>query len=195
MTMRDTGLLALRLTLGGYLAAHGAQKLFGSFDGPGLDAAGAGFDHLGLRPGKGMAALAAGSELVGGVLTAAGAASPAGPVAIAGAMAAASSVHGDKGPLSANGGYELPMTNLAAALALATTGPGRYSIDGLTGLRLPPALAKLMLAGTAALSAYSISRVVTTRRARATELATSTPATTAMSTGDAEHVTEEPTHS
>jgi putative oxidoreductase len=36
--MRDTALLGLRLTVGGYLAAHGAQKLFGAFGGRGLEA-------------------------------------------------------------------------------------------------------------------------------------------------------------
>lgn len=64
--MRDTGLLGLRLTLGSYLAVHGAQKLFGSFDGPGLEKVAAGFEHSGLRPGKAMALLAGGSEFFGG---------------------------------------------------------------------------------------------------------------------------------
>src|SRR6478752_2655631 len=57
-----------RAVLGGYIAIHGAQKLFGAMDGPGLDAAGAGFHAMGLTPGRQFAALAAGSELVGGVL-------------------------------------------------------------------------------------------------------------------------------
>ncbi len=134
--MRDTGLLSLRLTLGGYLAVHGAQKLFGHFDGPGLDKAGAGFEHMGLRPGKAFATLAATSELGGGLLTAAGLGYPVGPVAIAGAMAVASAVHSDKGAMGQKGGYELPLTNMAAAVALALTGPGRYSLDSALGFRL-----------------------------------------------------------
>lgn len=56
--MRNIALLVLRATLGGYLAGHGAQKLFGSFGGPGLDATGAGFEQLGLTHGRTMAALA-----------------------------------------------------------------------------------------------------------------------------------------
>ncbi len=35
--MRDVTLLGAGLVLGGYLAVHGAQKLFGAFGGPGLD--------------------------------------------------------------------------------------------------------------------------------------------------------------
>jgi putative oxidoreductase len=162
--MRDSALLGLRLTLGGYLAAHGAQKLFGSLDGPGLEKTGAGFEHLGLRPGKAFATLAGGSELAGGLLTAAGAASPVGPLAIAGAMAVASATHADKGPMIQKGGFELPATNLAAAVALLAIGPGRYSFDRVTGLRLPRALTRLAVLGATALTAFSAFQVVMTKR-------------------------------
>ena len=123
--MRDVILLGSRLVLGAYLAVHGAQKLFGAFGGPGLDKAGAGFDRIGLTPGKPMAALAGATELGGGLLTAAGVADPAGPLAIMGAMTVASATHRASGPLAANRGFELPLTNLAAAAALAASGPGR----------------------------------------------------------------------
>jgi putative oxidoreductase len=126
--MRDTALLGARLVLGGYLAVHGAQKLFGLFGGRGLDATGAGFERIGLTPGKPMAALAGASELGGGLLTATGLAAPLGPVALIGTMVVASATHRAKGPLAANGGFELPLTNLAAAAALAAAGPGRFSI-------------------------------------------------------------------
>ena len=131
--MRDVILLGSRLVLGAYLAVHGAQKLFGAFGGPGLDKAGAGFDRIGLTPGKPMAALAGATELGGGLLTAAGVADPAGPLAIMGAMTVASATHRASGPLAANRGFELPLTNLAIAAALAASGPGR--------LRLSPPLA------------------------------------------------------
>ncbi len=80
--MRNAALLGTRLVLGSYLAVHGAQKLFGVFGGAGLEKAGAGFDRIGLRPGKQMAAAAGITELGGGLLTAAGIADPAGPLAI-----------------------------------------------------------------------------------------------------------------
>lgn len=127
--MRNAYLLATRLVVGSYLAVHGAQKLFGAFGGNGLDKTAAGFERMGLRPGKPMAVAAGVTELGGGVLTAAGIADPAGPLAIMGTMAVATTVHREKGPLSARGGFELPLTNLVAAAALTAAGPGRFRIS------------------------------------------------------------------
>jgi putative oxidoreductase len=177
--MRDAALLGLRLTLGGYLAAHGAQKLFGTFDGPGLEKAAVGFEHMGLKPGKAFATLAAGSEFAGGILTAVGAAHPVGPVAVAGAMTVASVTHADKGPLLQKGGFELPASYLAAALALAAHDPDHYSFDRLTGLRLPKGLVRATVAGAAALTIYSTARVVQTKRAARAEAPSSPEATRA----------------
>lgn len=95
---RDLLILATRTVVGGYLAAHGAQKLFGAFGGPGMDATVAGFRRLGLRPAPLTARVAAISEFGGGVLTAAGAAHPLGPITISGAMTVASVTHRAKGP-------------------------------------------------------------------------------------------------
>ncbi|MPY94992.1 MAG: DoxX family membrane protein [Acidimicrobiia bacterium] len=154
--MRNLALLGLRATLGGYLAAHGAQKLFGSFGGYGLEGTGAFFANLGLTPGKEMAAVAGATELGGGVLTALGLADPLGPVAIAGTMAAASTTHLPKGPFAANGGFELPLTNLAAALALAAVGPGRIRLGG----RLSAPMSVLVTLTAVGASAYAASRVI-----------------------------------
>jgi uncharacterized membrane protein YphA (DoxX/SURF4 family) len=101
--MRSALLLGARAVVGGYLAVHGAQKLFGAFGGPGLDKAAAGFERIGLAPGRQMAALAGVTELGGGLLTAAGLADPAGPLAIIGAMTVAAATHRANGPLAAKG--------------------------------------------------------------------------------------------
>jgi len=158
--MRDVMLLGTRLVLGSYLAVHGAQKLFGAFGGPGLERAGAGFERIGLTPGKPMAALAGATELGGGLLTIAGVADPAGPLAIIGAMTVASATHRASGPLAANRGFELPLTNLAAAAALAAAGPGRFRIGPPLSRRLTTAA----VAGGAVLAAASLAKMLTAAR-------------------------------
>jgi putative oxidoreductase len=161
--MRDVMLLGTRLVLGGYLAVHGVQKLFGAFGGPGLERAGAGFDRIGLTPGKPMAALAGATELGGGLLTAVGVADPVGPLAIMGAMTVASATHRASGPLAANRGFELPLTNLAAAAALAASGPGRFRLSPPLGRRLTA----VVVAGGALLAAGSLTKMLIAARDQA----------------------------
>jgi putative oxidoreductase len=60
--------LPLRLVLGLIFFAHGSQKLFGLFGGPGLNAAGAGFEQMGFAPGMLWAFLTGAMELGGGIL-------------------------------------------------------------------------------------------------------------------------------
>jgi putative oxidoreductase len=175
--MRNYALLATRLVLGSYLAVHGAQKLFGSFGGPGLEKAGAGFDRIGLSPGKQMAAAAGITELGGGLLTVAGIADPAGPLAIVGAMSIAATTHRAKGPLSAKGGFELPLTNLAAATALVAAGPGKFRL----GPPLPRPLAVAATVGGGLLAAGLVAKMLT-----AAPAAPATPASQAESAGQAQ---------
>src|SRR5207244_5905534 len=66
--MLDAGLLVLRLVVGALLAGHGAQKMFGWLDGPGLQGAAGMVESLGFRPGRQWAMLASLAELVGGIL-------------------------------------------------------------------------------------------------------------------------------
>ena len=129
--MRNVALLGTRLVVGSYLAVHGAQKLFGTFGGSGLDKAGAGFDRIGLRPGR--------------------------TIAIMGAMSVAATTHRAKGPLNARGGFELPLTNLAAAATLAAVGPGKFRI----GPSLPRPLAVAAAAGGGLLAAGLVARMLT----------------------------------
>jgi putative oxidoreductase len=44
--MKDAGLLAVRAVGGALLAGHGAQKLFGAFEGPGLRGTATGMEML-----------------------------------------------------------------------------------------------------------------------------------------------------
>ena len=86
--MANLGVLVLRATMGGLLAGHGAQKLFGSFNGPGLESTSEFMEMLGLNPGRPWAYLAGLSEL-GGALTVLGFLNPLGPLGIIGSMAMA----------------------------------------------------------------------------------------------------------
>jgi putative oxidoreductase len=154
--MRHVGLFIARVVFGTYLAVHGVQKLFGAFGGHGLDATGKVFAGLGLRPATPTAALAGLSEFGGGVLTATGIADPLGPLMIAGTMAVASTVHRRQGPLAQNGGFELPLTNLAMSLALMSSGTGVLRL----GPRLSRPLLRASLLGGVALAAVSIAQLL-----------------------------------
>jgi putative oxidoreductase len=157
--MRHLGLLATRTIFGSYLAVHGAQKLFGTFGGGGLEATGAAFESLGMKPGKAMAALAGASEFGGGILTATGIAEPLGPLTIAGTMVVASATHRKQGPLMQNGGFELPLTNFAVAVALLSSGMGRYRL----GPRLPSSLVRLAVVGGTVLATVSLAQLLSAR--------------------------------
>src|SRR4051812_2093695 len=86
VTAADVGLLGLRITLGGLLAGHGAQKLFGLFGGFGLAGVAGWLESLGMKPGRFWALLAGGSEFGSGLLIAAGFLNPLGPIGLFGPM-------------------------------------------------------------------------------------------------------------
>ena len=139
--------LVLRATLGGLLAGHGAQKLFGWFNGPGMEGTTGFVEMLGLKPGRPWAYLAGVSEFGGGILTLLGFLNPVGPLGVIGSMAMATmTAHKGKPIWVTEGGAELPVTNIAAATALILNGPGKYSLDRALGVRLPGWLAPLGLA-------------------------------------------------
>ncbi len=120
--------------MGLLLVGHGSQKLFGLFGGPGLDGAGGFFHSLGFRPGKPMAIVAGASEAGAGALLVLGLLTPLASAAVIGTLVVAGSVHWAGGLWAQNSGYELALLYVAAAVALAFTGPGSYSLDGAIGL-------------------------------------------------------------
>src|SRR4051794_5141893 len=133
----DLGLLVLRLALGGLLFAHGAQKLFGWWGGPGLAGTTGMFgSHLRLRPASFWALVGTLSETGGGLLVALGLLTPLGAAAMVAAMLMAVNVHWPRF-FAQNGGYEYPLLVLLSALAVDLTGPGAYSLDAQLGLALP----------------------------------------------------------
>jgi putative oxidoreductase len=111
---------------------------------------------MGLRPGHLWARAAGGSEFGGGLLTALGLLSPLGSIAVIGAMLVAwTKGHWGKPIWATAGGAELPLTNAAIATALLLTGPGRFSLDGTLGIRLPRWVILPALVGMAATVAHT----------------------------------------
>jgi putative oxidoreductase len=147
----DVAFLIVRLIVGLALAAHGAQKLFGWFGGPGLRATAGAFENLGFRPGVIFAWMAGLGEIGGGLLTLLGLGGALGPVLIVLVMiVAVGAVHISKGFFISNGGWELNAAYVAGALAIAFGGDGAYSLDNALNLALLTQPRQIWLAFAAA---------------------------------------------
>jgi putative oxidoreductase len=111
--------LTLRVLIGGLFIGHGTQKLFGWFGGPGPEATGGFLESRGLKPGKRNAIAAGLSEAGGGALMATGVALPVAGAGITGTMTTAiRHVHAEKGPWTAEGGWEYNAVLIASTLAI-----------------------------------------------------------------------------
>ncbi|HEV7744913.1 MAG TPA: DoxX family protein [Pyrinomonadaceae bacterium] len=122
----------LRLALAAIFFAHGAQKVFGSFAGPGLNA----FVHQGpapfafMRPPWLWWGAAAVGELLGAILVFLGLLTRAGAFLLTCIMLTAIiAVHWPHGLFADNKGYEYPMALLAMSLSLLISGGGMASVD------------------------------------------------------------------
>ncbi|MEO8744591.1 MAG: DoxX family protein [Candidatus Dormiibacterota bacterium] len=154
--MTAVGLLVLRLVIGLMVAAHGGQKVFGWWGGPGMTGWTAGMTRMRIRPPVPWAWASALSELLGGLALALGLLSPLGNFAIVAAMLVAIAlVHWPNGFWNGKRGYEFNLALIAAAVALALTGPGPYSVDGLLGFHLPEPLT-LIVGTIAALAGVAV---------------------------------------
>ena len=127
------GLLLLRVVIGGTMFSHGAQKLFGWFGGHGLRGTAGFFGQLGWRAPTLMALLAGLAE-ASGLSFAAGFLTPLAALGIAVVMLnAIAVVHWKNGFFNGDGGIEFPLALATVAVAVAATGPGRFSIDRVIG--------------------------------------------------------------
>jgi putative oxidoreductase len=125
----DLGLLIMRVVLGGIFAAHGAQKVFGWWNGPGLDGFADNVGDLGFNQTDVLAAVIGFTELVGGVLVVLGLFTP---LAAAGLLAVAINavwIKWGNGLFLADDGFEAELALAGLAAGLTLTGPGRIALD------------------------------------------------------------------
>jgi putative oxidoreductase len=130
----DTAILIIRVFFGLAIAAHGAAKLF-RFAGHGLKATASMFEMAGFRPGLPFAAAAGLTEFGGGILVTIGLLTPFGAAGILSTMIVAiMSMHVKNGFFAMNNGIELPFLYAVAALAIAYSGGGAFSLDTVLSL-------------------------------------------------------------
>ncbi|GAA4028341.1 DoxX family membrane protein [Allokutzneria multivorans] len=127
----DFGQLVLRFALGGTFIAHGAQKIFGAFGGPGITGFAQFLQSKGFTQTTLLAWLTGLTELVGGALVVIGLFTP---LAAAGLLAVMINVVILKwgggfflGQQAAGFEFDLVLGAMAAGVVL--TGPGRLGLD------------------------------------------------------------------
>jgi putative oxidoreductase len=134
----NVALLLVRAVAGLTLAAHGSQKFFGWFEGPGLAKFSGGLQKQGLKPAGLWTALVVLGEVGGGLSLAFGLLTPLGAAGGLGAMfMAILKAHWKNGFWNSKRGVEFPLQLLTMAVAVGIAGPGDYSLDKLLGVNLP----------------------------------------------------------
>src|ERR1043166_2139933 len=132
--------LALRLVLGVVFVAHGSQKLFGIWDGPGLSATVDFFKTIFGIPAY-LMVIAVFTELLGGIAVTVGLLTRLASLGLAIDMAVAiAEVHRVNGffinwsmEAGRGHGYEFNLALLAMSIALALSGPGKLAVDHVLG--------------------------------------------------------------
>jgi putative oxidoreductase len=123
------GLLLLRVVIGGVILAHGLQKTFGWWKGPGPTGVRGWLGSMGFRPATLLALLLILAEDAG-LLFALGLVTPlAALLIVTSQLVAVSTVHWKNGFWNGGGGWEFNLTLITVALAVCATGPGRFSFD------------------------------------------------------------------
>jgi putative oxidoreductase len=127
VTRFDAALFLLRVVFGLFFAYHGYNKFFGK---GGLSGTAGWFDSMGMKPGMFHARVAATTEMAAGIGLAVGLLTPipaAGFVALM--FVAAWTVHRPNGFFIVKQGWEYNLILAASAVAVATIGAGRFSLD------------------------------------------------------------------
>ena len=132
-TSQAWGVTILRVVIAIVFIAHASQKLFSD----GIHGVAKAFAQLGVPLPTVSAVAISGLEFVGGILLLIGLlARPVAALLACDMLGAVYFVaHAHRGFFSKGGGYEYPLTLLAASLALALAGPGALAIDNLVRSR------------------------------------------------------------
>jgi putative oxidoreductase len=125
-------LFIMRLVIGLTICAHGWNKFFGGGRIPGT---GRWFESIGVRKGKLNAYLAASTELCVGLMLAAGLLTSFASAGLIGLMVVAGwTVHRNNGFFITKEGWEYILVLTVVAMAIATIGPGEWSLDNVLNL-------------------------------------------------------------
>jgi putative oxidoreductase len=123
------GLLLLRVVIGGVFLAHGLQKTFGWWNGPGPTRLRAAVEGMGFRP-AGLLTLVLILAEDGGLLFVLGLVTPLAALMIVSTqIVAIATTHWKNGFWNGGGGWEFNLVLIAGTLAVCATGPGRFSLD------------------------------------------------------------------
>lgn len=134
-TTAGWGPVLVRLALGVVFIAHGGQKLFGLFGGPGWAGTAESFGKMGIPVP--LTALAAVAEFFGGLGVLVGLLTRVAAFGIACVMLVATlKVHLPHGFFLQNQGVEYTFALLCAAVSLVVSGGGSISLDGLIARRM-----------------------------------------------------------
>lgn len=152
MNTINLSLLILQLGVGLTFAAHGAQKVFGWWGGPGLAGWEGAMANMGFRPARLFAVTSALTELGGGLLLAAGLLTPLAAAAlVAQAVVIIGHVHWANGFFNARLDFEFPLLLGLGAAAVGLAGASAISVDALLGIAVEPSmLVMAVVAGIAA---------------------------------------------
>lgn len=125
----DIALLVLRFCLGTIFMAHGMQKFFGAFGGPGINGFSQMLSGLGFSPAIFWAYLASCTELLGGLLVILGLFPRFAALGILILIVVATlKVHLSKGFFISGGGFEYNLLIIGACLAIIFAGSGKFSL-------------------------------------------------------------------
>lgn len=143
----DIAFLILRLVAGLTFAAHGAQKAFGWWGGPGFAGWQGAMGHMGFRPVRLFAVVSILVELVGGIALAVGFLTPlTAAFVLAQTVVIIGQVHWPHGFFNSKSGYEFPLQLGAIALAVGLAGAGAVSVDAALGLEISTTARVVLLA-------------------------------------------------